>query len=141
MTNVIYFVLSIFFLFIEKRYGLNISLLLHSIMDLDELTSLMKLKLTVNVSWVDLRLTFKNVHKNLLNSIGLPQKHKIWMPILVFDNANDKKVVYFDDQFSYGNIELDQNIRGKRAPLNEVQNYIEFMGVEGYLNLNIVFCK
>ena len=63
------------------------------------------------------------------------------MPILVFDNANDKKVVYFDDQFSNGNIELDQSIRGKRAPLNEAQNHIKFMGIDGYLNLNIVFCK
>ena len=101
-------------------------------MNMDELASLMTLQLQVQVSWVDSRLTFLNVHQNRLNPISLDQKNRLWLPSLIFYNTNDKTVASFIDKSSKGKIELDPQEKGQRAPLTEIKNYIKYTGSQGY---------
>ena len=111
---------------------LNISVTLESITNMDELASSMTLQLQLQVSWIDSRLTFLNIHKNRLNPISLAQKKRLWLPKLIFYNTNDKTVVSFNDKFSIGKIELDQQERSQKAPLSELKNYIKYSGSQGY---------
>ena len=116
----------------KKRLRLNVGVTLESIMNMDELASLMTLQLQVQVSWVDSRLTFLNVHQNRLNPISLDQKNRLWLPSLIFYNTNDKTVASFIDKSSKGKIELDPQEKGQRAPLTEIKNYIKYTGSQGY---------
>ena len=110
---------------------LNVSVALESIRDLDELKSLMKIQISLKVSWIDSRLTFINVHKNLVNPITLVQKKKLWMPSLVFDNTNDKTEVSFDDPTSNGIIKLNMDANRETVPLNSIHNYVKYTGIHG----------
>ena len=101
-------------------------------MNIDELASVIKLQLQLQVSWIDSRLTFLNVHKYSLNPISNAQKRKIWLPRLIFYNTNDKTVASFNDESSKGKIELDPHEISQRAPLIEVKNYIKYTGSQGY---------
>ena len=115
----------------KKRLKLNVGVTLESIMNMDELASLMTLQLQIQVSWVDSRLTFLNVHKNRLNPLSLAQKNRLWLPSLIFYNTNDKTVASFNDDSSKGKIELNPLEKGQRAPLTEVKNYIKYTGSQG----------
>ena len=113
------------------KVKLNISLTLESILDLDEVKSLMKLKIKLNVTWEDSRLTYIKMHPQQLNSITLSQKKSLWLPSLVFDNTNDVTQVSFDDDLSYGMIQLKPNAKPQQAFLNSIHNFREFKGQDG----------
>ena len=99
---------------------------------MDVLASVMTVQVQVQISWVDSRLTFLNVHHNRLNPVSLGQKERLWLPSLIFYNTNDKTVASFIDKFSKGKIELDPQEKGQRAPLTEIKNYIKYTGSQGY---------
>ena len=113
------------------KVKLNISLTLESILDLDEVKSLMKLKIKLNVTWEDSRLTYIKMHPKQLNSITLSQKKSLWLPSLVFDNTNDVTQVSFDDDLSYGVIQLKPHAKRQQASLNSIHNFKEFKGQDG----------
>ena len=113
------------------KVKLNISLTLESILDLDEVKSLMKLKIKLNVTWEDSRLTYIKMHPKQLNSITLSQKKSLWLPSLVFDNTNDVTQVSFDDDLSYGVIQLKPHAKRQQASLNSLHNFREFKGQDG----------
>ena len=98
---------------------------------MDELASIMTLQLQLQVSWVDSRLTFLNIHQNRLNPISLAQKKKLWLPKLIFYNTNDKTVASFNDKYSIGKIELDKQKKSQKAPLTELKNFIKYTGSQG----------
>ena len=105
-------------------------------MNMDVLASVMTVQVQVQISWVDSRLTFLNVHQNRLNPITLAQKRKLWLPSLIFVNTNDKTVASLNDISSKGKIELDPQERGERAPLSEIKNYIKYTGSQGYFTID-----
>ena len=113
------------------KVKLNISLTLESILDLDEVKSLMKLKIKLNVSWEDSRLKYIKMHPKKLNSITLSQKKSLWLPHLIFDNTNDVTQVSFDDDLSYGMIQLKPNAKHQKASLKSLHNFREFKGQDG----------
>ena len=116
---------------IPGKVKLNISLTVESILDVDEVKSLMKLKIKLNVTWEDSRLTYIKMHPKQLNSITLSQKKSLWLPSLVFDNTNDVTQVSFDDDLSYGMIQLKPHAKHRQASLNSMHNFREFKGQDG----------
>ena len=118
----------------DGKVKLNVSLTLESILDLDEVKSLMKLQIEIKLSWVDSRLEFVNVDQAEMNTINLKQKEKLWLPSLIFDNTNDKIEASFDDDKSNGIIDIEENARGQIAPLMELQNFKKYTGSQGYVH-------
>ena len=116
----------------DGKVKLNVSLTLESILDLDEVKSLMKLQIEIKLSWVDSRLEFVNVDQEM-NSINLKQKEMLWLPSLIFDNTNDKIEASFNDDISNGIIDVQENARGHIAPLMELQNFKKYTGSQGYV--------
>ena len=119
----------------DGKVRLNVSLTLESILDLDEVKSLMKLQIEIKLSWVDSRLEFVNVDQEM-NTINLKQKQKLWLPSLIFDNTNDKIEASFNDDISNGIIDVEENARGQIAPLVELQNFKKYTGSQGYVCAN-----
>ena len=116
---------------IPGKVKLNISLTVESILDVDEVKSLMKLKIKLNVTWVDSRLTYIKMDPKQLNSITLSQKKSLWLPHLVFDNSNDVTQVSFDDDLSYGMIQLNPNAKNQYVSLKSMHNFRKSKGQDG----------
>ena len=114
----------------ESKVKLNISLFMESILDLNEVKSLMKIQIQLKVTWTDSRLEFRNVEQRL-NTISLAQKRKLWLPSLIFKNTNNKTEASFVDDSSNGNIEINPESKGKIADLMEIHNFKEFTGLDG----------
>ena len=114
----------------EEKVKLNVSLTLESILDLDEVKSMLKLQIQLKVSWMDSRLEFVNLDPKV-NSINLIQKKELWLPSLIFENTNDKKEASFVDDSSLGWIELDPTAKSYTAPLIDIHNYKKYAGSEG----------
>ena len=91
----------------------------------------MKLKIKLTVTWEDSRLTYIKMNPKQLNSITLSQKKSLWLPSLVFDNTNDVTQVSFDDDLSYGMIQLKPNAKDQKSSLKSLHNFREFKGQDG----------
>ena len=60
------------------------------ILEIGEVAMLYRSKYTVNLEWLDPRITFYNLHGNQkLNSLVEEEKQKIWTPSLIFENTDE----------------------------------------------------
>ena len=115
-----------------NKTPLNISITVESILDLDEVRSLMKLQLQLEVVWIDPRLEFTYLKRGKdTNSLSLDQKRKLWLPTLIFANNKQKMKATFDDNDSIGNIILVKNAPFELSPLHEVKRTRIFDGKHG----------
>ena len=121
----------ILFFLDEGKMKVNISVFLESIIDLDEVKSHMKIKLKLELSWIDPRLSFIIYHLNKTNPISLDQKKKLWLPSLIFENTNDITTAKFDDDSSQALILLNIDAKSETAPLNILHNFKKYPGSEG----------
>ena len=122
------------------KLKLSVSPTLESILDLDEVKSMIKLKVKLTTKWQDSRLTYVKMHPRRKNLITPSQKTVLWLPSLVFENTNDVTELSFDDELSHGMIQLKPNAKGEIASLSNTR---KFTGNDGYsfhlLNYNLVF--
>ena len=87
-----------------------------SVLGLNEINSLMKLQLELQVKWMDPRMKFANLkageQRNVLSS---EQKQKLWVPSLIFANNKKKMKAAFGTD-SFGNIILNENAKYHQFP-------------------------
>ena len=118
---------------------LGVNIIVDSILDVNEVKSLMKLQITTQVYWVDPRLTYTNLFKNKLNVITTEQKERLWLPSLIVDTTKDKEEISFNDESTLGKINLKKDFDVKTAEWEVVQNYRKYAGYEGYCFLISIF--
>ena len=123
---------------IDNKVRINISLTIESILDLNEVKSMMKVQIQLKVSWKDSRLEFRNVEQGH-NMIRSAEKRELWLPSFIFNNTNNMTEASFDDDTSQGHIKINPNSKGKIAPLMELDNFKRFSGSEGFDFLMIAF--
>ena len=121
------------------KLELSVSPTLESIQDLDEVKSLIKLKIKLTVCWQDSRLTYVKIQPKRMNSITPSQRNALWLPSLIFENTKEVTEVYFDDELSHGMIKLKQNAEGEVASLNAISNTKKFAGTDGQVFNNKLF--
>ena len=110
---------------------LDVVLIIESILDLNELKSSLKLLISAELSWIDPRLTYLNLHKSKLNLITTDQKERLWLPNLIVDTNNNKAEISFNDESSEGMIDLNKDFVEKTAQWDVVQNLRKYDGSEG----------
>ena len=65
-----------------------------NILAVDEVQSLLTLKLKLTLKWVDVRLKYRNLDKNSdMNNITPYELEEIWTPDLMFANTKNSQVV------------------------------------------------
>ena len=63
-----------------------------TVLNLDEVESIMTLQYTLTLKWMDSRVTLRNLkHETFLNTIDSQDASKIWYPKLIFYNTMDKE--------------------------------------------------
>ena len=106
---------------------------LESILDLDEVKSMIKLKIKLTVKWQDSRLTYVKIHPKRKNLITLSQKNDVWLPSLIFENTKHVTEVSFDDELSRGIIQLKPNAKGE---ISSLSNTRKFKGNDGQVSIS-----
>ena len=65
-----------------------------NILAVDEVQSLLTLKLKLTLKWIDVRLKYRNLDKNSdMNTITPYELEEIWTPDLMFANTKNSRVV------------------------------------------------
>ena len=74
-----------------KEAFVRLSVDLLKILKIDEVAMLYKTQYSVNLEWLDPRITYYNLNENQgLNTLVEQEKEKIWTPKLIFDNTEEK---------------------------------------------------
>ncbi len=85
----------------DDRLPLEMSVDINSILELDEVKSLMKLQLKLSLIWRDQRLVYYDLKKDdNINTLTMSQKAAIWMPELVFYNTKEMSEALFQNTTS-----------------------------------------
>ena len=67
----------------SSKCQVTVDITIHSILDISETDSVMELAFELSMSWLDPRMNFYNLKKNIaLNILTKEEKMKIWSPIL-----------------------------------------------------------
>ena len=72
--------------------NIHLSVDVTTVLNLDEVESIMTLQYTLTLKWMDSRVTFRNLkYETFINTIDTQDASKIWYPKLLFDNTLDKE--------------------------------------------------
>ena len=107
------------------------------ILEIGEVTMLYRTKYTVNLEWLDPRITFYNLHENQkLNSLVEKEKEKIWTPSLIFYNT-DRNTRTTTDKESIISVKREGNFT--QNTLEDLDNTYVFRGEDNQLDMNRVY--
>ena len=99
----------------KKKLSVHINVTILSVFELNEIQSRMKLKLVLQVKWIDPRLKFANLKEGKQkNILSYEQKQKLWIPSLMF--ANNREQLDFFGSDSIGSIILTENAKFDLSP-------------------------
>ena len=100
-----------------EKSPIYLEMIVYSVLELDEMHSMMKLQLELQAKWIDTRLEFTNLKsEHYSNRLTGEEKQKIWLPPLRFANNKEKKKAMLEDD-SIGYILLSQNASFHFHPL------------------------
>ena len=101
----------------KEKTPIWLEMIVLSVLELDEIHSMMKLQLVLEAKWIDTRIEFTNLkseqHDNRLTS---EEKEKLWLPPLRFANNKERKKAMFKDD-SIVEILLSENASFHLHPL------------------------
>ena len=108
---------------------------IESIFEISIQRSSMMIEVTVNVSWIDKNLNYKNLQQDgSLNPLSLADLKTIWLPKLKFPNTRDPGnqvfLASFVDEHTTGYIKLKENAKSMLSPLTELKNYRKYKGID-----------
>ena len=102
----------------EEKTPIWLDMNVLSVLELNEIQSMMKLQMELQAHWIDTRLEFINLKKEQHgNFVSLEEKKKLWLPSLHFANNKKKMKVMFEDADSTGSIYLTENATFHLHPL------------------------
>ena len=107
------------------------------ILEIDEVGMLYRTKYTVNLQWLDPRITFYNLHGDQnLNSLVEEEKQLIWTPSLIFDNTDENQRTKTDSELI---ISVKREGNFTQNTLESLDNTCIFRGQDNPVNMNRVY--
>ena len=119
----------------EALVKLRVDLL--KVLQIDEVAMLYETQYTVNLEWLDPRITFYNLNDNQgLNTLVELEKEKIWTPKLILDNTKQKTRTKTDSE-SVVSVKREGNYT--QNTLEDVDNVYIFKGLYNPLDMSRVY--
>ena len=80
----------------------NVTIRLLKMMGIDEDENTIDLQFEIMLEWTDYRLSFNNLKKKTyLNALTEEDKKNIWLPIVVFDNTDQKETTRLGENWEW----------------------------------------
>ncbi|XP_023345924.1 uncharacterized protein LOC111714922 isoform X2 [Eurytemora carolleeae] len=118
----------------SSKIVIKVSADIMDILDIDEKSSIFQIQFYLHFSWYDSRLTFFDLRNDSgLNTLSIEEKGLIWIPVLVFDNTENKVTTLVDDEAS---ITIQKQGDYYLSGLDEYSNREYYRGEENPLTLS-----
>ena len=118
----------------------SISITLMKVVEIEETDHSIHLQFQISMRWNESRVTYHNLkNQTSLNALTDDDVQKIWLPIIVYDNTDQKEVTRLGE---YGNGEWATSVtvtregRFTRSDIGEVNEAEIFEGAENSLTMN-----
>ena len=80
--------------------AVTVSITLQSITEISEIDHTLKLKINLEINWLENRVEYYNLKKNpVLNQLSALDMDQIWTPFIVFKNTDDNKAVTIGSKY------------------------------------------
>ena len=120
-----------------KQAIVKLRIELLKILEIGEVEMLYRTKYTVNLEWLDPRITFYNLHDDQnLNSLVEEEKEKIWTPRFIFQNTDKSTRTTTDDESIISVRREGQFIQNT---LESIDNTYEFQGADNPLMMYRIY--
>jgi hypothetical protein len=109
----------------ENGTGLFMNITVFSISNFDEMHMTYQARFSLNLRWVDWRVTFYNLKQSRVNFnyiIG-DDLNKLWLPTLIFSNSKDENYLKFDTLSSVIVLRSGPSILSMPTEINEDEIY------------------
>jgi hypothetical protein len=116
-----------------KKFKLNFAIDLFHIVEVNEKLGYFKTKLDLERSWIDRKLTFRNLKKNIPMVVDPEDMQRIWKPWTIFRNLElDNK---YDTTLGFDKIKIKPNADYlfKQADSNHIDNTYLFEGKDNLI--------
>ena len=100
---------------------------IESLLNIDEVHSLLQVQLQISLTWQDQRLEFVNLKPDG-NQLTEEHKRNLWLPKLIIPNTKEKITVSFDGNNSTGRVKPIAGKKGKRTDLSYLRQEKFFHG-------------
>ena len=117
----------------NEKLKLFLNVTLESVLDINEVGSLIQVQLQVTLSWIDSRVDFVNLKSENGNVLPDSQKTMLWMPSLLFLNTKERITSFFGDNNSSAVIDVLKGSKGTKSPLESLKNERIHSGQEWYV--------
>ncbi|XP_023329745.1 gamma-aminobutyric acid receptor subunit beta-like [Eurytemora carolleeae] len=104
------------------------------ILEIDEKASIFQVQFYLHFSWLDSRLTFFDLCNNPgLNNLSPQEKELLWIPVLVFENTENKVTTLVDNEAT---ITIGKEGESYLSGLDEFNNREYYRGAENLIKLS-----
>ena len=104
-----------------------------SILDIDEIASIFQVQFFLHLTWLDSRLKFYNLKNDTgLNALSPMEMQQLWIPVLMFENTEDKPLTRVDEKTS---ITIQKQGSFSLSKLEDVENQQSFEGSENSISM------
>ena len=117
----------------EFYVPLKVDVNIQSILDINEVGSLMQMQIFVSLTWIDSRVEFINLNDGA-NILSNDQLSKLWLPTLTFPNTKNLLTVQFGDTESIGRVKTSKGIVVSNSPLYNLRNEKIYSGQKWYVS-------
>ena len=118
----------------EDKIVIDVSADIISILDIDEISSIFQVQFFLHFTWHDSRLIYYNLKNDTgLNALSPEEKQQLWIPVLIFDNTENKLSTVVDEDST-----IVVNKRGNYtlSTMENVENRQFFKGDENSITLS-----
>ena len=80
----------------------NISITLMKVVEIEEIDHSIHLQFMISMQWKENRVMYQNLKKKTsLNALGSDDVNKLWLPLVVFDNTDQKQSTRLGERFPW----------------------------------------
>ena len=118
----------------DDKIIIDVSADIISILDIDEISSIFQVQFFLHFTWYDTRLMYYNLKNDTgLNTLSPEEKQQLWIPVLVFDNTENKLSTVVDEDST---ITISKQGSYTLSTMEDVENRQFFKGDENSITLS-----
>ena len=122
----------------EGLVNIDVSIVMDTILKIDEIDEVFYLSFILVTQWFDSRLIYNNLKRKIdLNVLTPSQQVSIWSPQMIFDNTKSKKKSTLKD--ATVRILPNKNFTYEKADIASTNNVYLFNGIENKIEISQVY--
>ena len=119
--------------------NVSISITLMKVVEIEEVDHSIHLQFQISLQWNETRVKYQNLKKKTsLNALTEKDINRIWLPLIVYDNTDQKEVTRLGEKWEWGTTVAvsREEENPERSGIDEIDEIEYFQGVKNRLTMN-----